>query len=297
MSEVLHKLSPDPKPAAAPGLALWNLGFRPFYLLASAFAALSVLLWVAQYTGLLPLAYVNGPAWHGHEMLFGYTTAVIAGFLLTAVPNWTGQPTPKGGALAALAGLWIAGRVLVLTPFATLSMLVECRVSGGDRHRHRHPAVAQRQPPQLFFRRAARGDGGRHPRRAPLRKRHVRAAAARGIAGRARHRALRHGRDGRARDPDVHQQRRARAPAPRAIPGSRGSRSASLLALLLADILRIGASAGDRPRRCGCRAPGAPAALAAVAHAGQPAGLDPSRGLCVDRRVSLLCGCRPVGDW
>lgn len=99
------------------GFALWNLGFRPFYLLASAFSAISVLLWAAQYSGLLPFAYLQGHYWHGHEMLFGYALAVVAGFLLTAVRAWTGQPTPVGAPLMALAALWIAGRVLVLTPF------------------------------------------------------------------------------------------------------------------------------------------------------------------------------------
>jgi uncharacterized protein involved in response to NO len=101
-----------------PGLALWQLGFRPFYLLASAFAALSIALWVCQYAGYLPSAYLRGPLWHGHEMLFGYTMAVVAGFLFTAVRNWTGRPTPTGASLAACALLWIAGRVLVLTPYA-----------------------------------------------------------------------------------------------------------------------------------------------------------------------------------
>jgi uncharacterized protein involved in response to NO len=104
---------------AIAGFALWNLGFRPFYLLASIFSALSILLWVCQYEGYLPAAYLRSPAWHGHEMLFGYTMAVMAGFLFTAVRNWTGRPTPTGAALAALAMLWIAGRVLVLTPYAT----------------------------------------------------------------------------------------------------------------------------------------------------------------------------------
>jgi len=104
--------------------ALWRLGFRPFYLLASAFASLSVLLWAAQYSGWLPRAYLQGPLWHGHEMLFGFTLAVVAGFLLTAVRNWTGQPTPTGGWLAALAALWLAGRVLVLTPYAAAAALV-----------------------------------------------------------------------------------------------------------------------------------------------------------------------------
>jgi uncharacterized protein involved in response to NO len=109
------------QPARSPdynAFALWNLGFRPFYLLAGTFAALSILLWVCQYVGYLPTAYLSAPAWHGHEMLFGYTMAVVAGFLLTAVPNWTGRPTPSGAMLIALAALWVAGRVLVLTPFA-----------------------------------------------------------------------------------------------------------------------------------------------------------------------------------
>src|SRR5215203_4142449 len=102
----------------ASNFALWNLGCRPFYLLASVFSAISVLLWAAQFSGYLPAAYLAGPAWHGHEMLFGYTIAIIAGFLLTAVRAWTNQPTASGGALMALAALWVAGRVLVLTPYA-----------------------------------------------------------------------------------------------------------------------------------------------------------------------------------
>jgi len=103
---------------------MWSLGLRPFYLCASVFAALSVALWSLEYAGLLPGAYVQAPFRHAHEMLFGYTLAVIAGFLLTAVRNWTGQPTASGGVLAALVALWVAGRVLVLTPFAFVSMIV-----------------------------------------------------------------------------------------------------------------------------------------------------------------------------
>jgi uncharacterized protein involved in response to NO len=110
--------------AAAAGFALWNLGFRPFYLLASVFAALSVAIWVCQYAGYLPAAYLRSPVWHGHEMLFGYAIAVVAGFLFTAVRNWTGQPTPTGAALAGFALLWLAGRVLVLTPYALAATLV-----------------------------------------------------------------------------------------------------------------------------------------------------------------------------
>jgi len=116
---------PQPQRKTAPeGFALWNLGFRPFYLLASGFAALSMLLWVGQYTGHLPTVYVRSPSWHAHEMLYGYTLAVVAGFLLTAVRNWTGKPTPTGVPLMALAALWLAGRVLVLTPFAGAAAVV-----------------------------------------------------------------------------------------------------------------------------------------------------------------------------
>jgi uncharacterized protein involved in response to NO len=106
------------EPLVAPSFALWQLGFRPFYLLASIFAALSVALWVMQYVGALGgRPYLSGPVWHAHEMLFGFTMAVIAGFLFTAVPNWTNRPTPVGGTLAAIAALWVAGRVLVLTRY------------------------------------------------------------------------------------------------------------------------------------------------------------------------------------
>ena len=97
--------------------ALWELGFRPFYLLASLFAALSIPLWALQFSGLLPQAYLAGPVWHAHEMLFGFALAVIVGFLFTAGRNWSNQPTPSGVTLAAMAGLWLAARALVLTPF------------------------------------------------------------------------------------------------------------------------------------------------------------------------------------
>jgi uncharacterized protein involved in response to NO len=120
---LIDQLRPSAQPTA-PGFALWNLGFRPFYLLASVFSTLSVLLWAAQYSGWLPSAYLQGPLWHGHEMLFGFALAVVAGFLLTAVRAWTGQPTAVGAPLMALAGLWVAGRILVLTPLTTAAAVV-----------------------------------------------------------------------------------------------------------------------------------------------------------------------------
>jgi len=109
------------------GPVIWQYGFRPFYLLASLFACASLLLWVAQLSGVLPMAYLAGPLWHGHEMLFGFATAVIAGFLLTAVAAWTQQPPLRGAPLVMLVLLWLAGRVLVLTPWpwaATIANLL-----------------------------------------------------------------------------------------------------------------------------------------------------------------------------
>ena len=114
----------EPRKLAAPGFALWALGFRPFYLLGAAYAAISALLWGLQYAGLLPFHALPGPTAHGHEMIFGFALAIVSGFLLTAVRNWTSQPTPSGGALAALVGLWVAGRVLMYTPFDTAAGVV-----------------------------------------------------------------------------------------------------------------------------------------------------------------------------
>ncbi len=113
---------PTPATASARRFALWNLGFRPFYLLAGALAAISIAVWVAQYQGWLGNRLAPaGPLWHAHEMIFGYAFAVITGFLFTAAQNWTDRPTPSGGLLAAIAALWIAARVLVLTPYAMLA--------------------------------------------------------------------------------------------------------------------------------------------------------------------------------
>ena len=117
-------ITPSPPRAAPRGFALWELGFRPFYLLASIYAALSVLLWSLQFTGRLAAPYLPGPLWHAHELLFGFTLAVVVGFLFTAGRNWTNQPTPTGGTLAALALLWVAGRVFVMTPWGWASAVV-----------------------------------------------------------------------------------------------------------------------------------------------------------------------------
>jgi len=103
---------------------LLALGFRPFYLLASAFAAVSILLWVGAYAGVLPGVYGRDPVWHAHEMVYGFASAVIVGFLFTAGRNWSGQPTPSGRPLLWLCLLWLGGRVLVLTPWMLVSAVV-----------------------------------------------------------------------------------------------------------------------------------------------------------------------------
>jgi uncharacterized protein involved in response to NO len=124
MSKFISIEEPRRPVVASTGFALWQLGFRPFYLLASVFAALSIGLWAAQFAGWMPRPYLSGPLWHAHEMLFGFALAVVVGFLLTAGRNWTNRPTASGMPLAALAALWVAGRVLVLTPFGWAAAIV-----------------------------------------------------------------------------------------------------------------------------------------------------------------------------
>ncbi|MFM2067042.1 MAG: hypothetical protein RLZZ584_1951 [Pseudomonadota bacterium] len=120
---ILQPAEPRRRPGHPPRFALWELGFRPFYLLAALLALLSVPLWALQFGGWLQHAWLRGPLWHAHEMLFGYTLAVVVGFLYTAGRNWSGQATPRGAALAALAALWLAARVLVLTPWGVAAAL------------------------------------------------------------------------------------------------------------------------------------------------------------------------------
>ncbi len=105
---------------------LLSLGFRPFYLLAAGFAILAVAFWLFSYAGLLSYgSYLQGNLLHSHEMVFGFSVAVISGFLLTAVRNWTGLPTPTGPPLAALAIVWLAGRLLIVTGPPLVAAIVD----------------------------------------------------------------------------------------------------------------------------------------------------------------------------
>jgi len=107
-------------------LPIFALGFRPFYLLAIIFAAVALPVWISVYFGIFPgNGYLSGIAWHSHEMIFGFAVAVIAGFLLTAVRNWTGQPTPTNTALSVLAGVWLLARILMWTGPAALAAVVD----------------------------------------------------------------------------------------------------------------------------------------------------------------------------
>jgi uncharacterized protein involved in response to NO len=102
----------DPPKTRPSGPSVLALGFRPFFLAAGAAATLSIPVWLALWRGHLAVAPdVGGATWHAHEMLFGYTGAVIAGFLLTAVRNWTGMETPTGTRLAAVALPWLCARI------------------------------------------------------------------------------------------------------------------------------------------------------------------------------------------
>ena len=118
MTTILH---PAPRGSAAAsrawrGAAMLSRGFRPFFLGAGVWALVGMALWPFAFTGAIaiPTAF-SAVDWHAHEMIFGYVVAVVAGFLLTAIPNWTGRLPVAGFPLAALAALWAAGRVAVLT--------------------------------------------------------------------------------------------------------------------------------------------------------------------------------------
>lgn len=105
---------PDPAARPDPTLPLFRDGFRPFFLLAGVFACLLMLPWGMQLSGYPVLAVPLTAGWHGHEMIFGYSVAVIAGFLLTAAQNWTGVRTLNGSGLMLLGAWWLLGRLLPL---------------------------------------------------------------------------------------------------------------------------------------------------------------------------------------
>lgn len=113
--------------ASRPRQAVWGLGFRPFFLGGSLFALVALLLWAGVLAGVLAPTPPGGMlAWHRHEMLYGFAAAIVAGFLLTAVQNWSGIPGLSGRALQGLFLLWLLGRASWFLPLpADLLVLVE----------------------------------------------------------------------------------------------------------------------------------------------------------------------------
>src|SRR5215212_3896108 len=104
---------PRLRPYSGPGL--FSYGFRPFFLFGALYAGLAISIWLPLFYGSLSLPTVFAMLdWHVHEMLYGYLPAVITGFLLTAIPNWTGRLPLQGGPLVFLLAVWGAGRLAVL---------------------------------------------------------------------------------------------------------------------------------------------------------------------------------------
>ncbi|OCP25058.1 MULTISPECIES: NnrS family protein [unclassified Ensifer] len=118
MLNLLRKPRPRggiPRGLATTGPVLFSYGFRPFFLGASLWAIFAMAAWIAALVRGIDIAGDYDPAhWHAHEMLFGFSSAVLAGFLLTAVPNWTGRLPVSGRPLAYLFALWVAGRLALL---------------------------------------------------------------------------------------------------------------------------------------------------------------------------------------
>jgi len=107
-------MSPVPRLKSYEGPALFSYGFRPFFLFGSLYAGLAVLVWLPVFTGELALASAFAPRdWHIHEMLYGTLSAIITGFLLTAIPNWTGRLPLQGTPLIVLVAAWLLGRIAV----------------------------------------------------------------------------------------------------------------------------------------------------------------------------------------
>lgn len=113
----MEKRIPVPRGLATTGPILFSYGFRPFFLGAGIWAVVAMAVWISALTSGWAIAGDYGGApWHAHEMLFGFPPAVLAGFLLTAVPNWTGRLPVSGPPLMLLFAIWVAGRIAMLMP-------------------------------------------------------------------------------------------------------------------------------------------------------------------------------------
>lgn len=111
------------------GPAFFSMGFRPFFLSAALFAGVAIPAWIAMLAGAQAVNGLYPPrVWHIHEMVFGFVPAVIMGFMLTAIPNWTDRPPIRGVELAGLWSLWLAGRLAIAVPglAPSVSAMIDC---------------------------------------------------------------------------------------------------------------------------------------------------------------------------
>lgn len=134
---------------------LLRLGFRPFFLSGAIFSAVAIILWLLMYKGAVSFVPLGGGYWwHIHEMTFGFGCAIIAGFLLTAVQNWTGARGAQGATLLILFLLWLAGRVVVLFPNLVgevLTTIIDLSFLLAVAYVLAKPIIAIKQYRNLFF--------------------------------------------------------------------------------------------------------------------------------------------------
>lgn len=124
-------MTPIPRLRAYAGPALLTYGFRPFFLFGAIYAGLTILAWLPMFYGELEVASVFAPVdWHVHELLYGFLPAIVAGFLLTAIPNWTGRLPIQGTPLLVLFAVWLAGRLCV-TLSAQIGWLAAAVIDAG----------------------------------------------------------------------------------------------------------------------------------------------------------------------
>ncbi len=134
---------------------LLRLGFRPFFLSGAIFSVVAIVLWLLMYKGTVNFSPLGGGYWwHIHEMIFGFGCAIIAGFLLTAVQNWTGVRGAQGSVLLVLFILWLAGRIVILFPDllgAELTTIIDLSFLPAVAFVLGKPIIAIKQYRNLFF--------------------------------------------------------------------------------------------------------------------------------------------------
>ena len=134
---------------------LLRLGFRPFFLSGAIFSIVAIILWLLMYKGAINLSSLGGGYWwHIHEMIFGFGCAIIAGFLLTAIQNWTGVRGAQGNTLLVLFLLWLAGRIVLLMPSIfsdALVTIIDLSFLPVVAYVLARPLIATKQYKNLFF--------------------------------------------------------------------------------------------------------------------------------------------------